>query len=128
MDEILIGLFAFLGGAARLGLDNLIPNSSFPFATITINVIGCFILALINSSLAVSQRFPAQLTLALGTGMIGAFTTFSSFSVEIIKLVSNHQIFTAIIYLVSSLAVGLLFALLGSKLGNKITLTRKRGQ
>ncbi|AQW21565.1 camphor resistance protein CrcB [Lentilactobacillus curieae] len=127
MDELLIAIFAILGGMARFGVDAIIPTTTFPLATVIINLIGCFVLALINNTLAVSERFPAQLTLALGTGMIGAFTTFSTFTVEIIKLLQSHEVVTAGMYLLVSIIGGIFLAYLGSILGKKITTLKAGG-
>ncbi|WP_125008352.1 fluoride efflux transporter FluC [Lentilactobacillus kosonis] len=119
MDELLIALFAILGGMARFGVDNLISVSNLPLATLLINLSGCFLLALINTTIAISQRFPAQLSLAMGTGMIGAFTTFSTFSIEIVKLFINHHPIIALMYLILSIGLGIILASLGNLLGKK---------
>jgi len=127
MDELLIALFAIFGGMARLGIDTLLPIATFPVATILINLLGCFLLALLNTTIAISQKFPAQLSLAMGTGMIGAFTTFSTFSLEIVKLIINHHLFVAAVYLIVSIVLGIVMAWLGDFVGKKITSQKMRG-
>ncbi|WP_268912594.1 fluoride efflux transporter FluC [Lentilactobacillus sp. SPB1-3] len=127
MDELLIALFAIFGGMARLGIDTLLPIAVFPVPTMLINLIGCFLLAFINATIAISQKFPAQLSLAMGTGMIGAFTTFSTFSLEIVKLIINHHLFVAAVYLIVSIVLGIIMAWLGDFIGKKITSQKMRG-
>lgn len=121
MDELFVVVFAFVGGTLRFGIDQLFPNSIFPWPTFCINLVGCFLLAFINSEW-LAGKLPARLTLGLGTGVVGAFTTFSTFSLEIIKLFIQHDYLIGVSYAVLSLTFGLLGAFLGNQLG------RRRGE
>ncbi|WP_412990165.1 fluoride efflux transporter FluC [Pediococcus siamensis] len=121
MDELIIGLFAFLGGCLRYGIDFGIPNvQGLPVATLLINILGSFLLALLNTTWTVNEHIPARLSLGLGTGMIGAFTTFSSFSLEIVALLASGHYLLAGGYAILSLSTGLFGALLGFLLGKKL--------
>ncbi|MFD0896293.1 fluoride efflux transporter FluC [Loigolactobacillus binensis] len=113
MDELLIGLFAIAGGMARLGIDQLFAFSSLPVATFMINLVGSFLLAYSTNTLGQLIHFPAQLTLGIGTGFIGAFTTFSSYILEIIQLWQAHAYFFALGYALLSLLGGFIGAYLG---------------
>ncbi|GEK29305.1 fluoride efflux transporter FluC [Furfurilactobacillus siliginis] len=114
---IAVGGFAFIGGSLRELLELLFPMTSQWFATtILINVIGAFLLAMINFWLANRLPLPSELVLGLGTGMIGAFTTFSSFSLECVKLMTTGHVVIVVSYLALSLIGGILAALGGKRL------------
>ncbi|AMV59764.1 CrcB protein [Pediococcus damnosus] len=124
MDELIIGIFAFVGGISRYGLDHLIPfGDYFPVATLVINVLGSFLLALVTTAWSLNERISARLTLGIGTGLIGAFTTFSSFSLEIFDLLVNHHYLLGIAYATLSLVSGVVGAGLGVFLGEKLKPT-----
>lgn len=112
--------FAMIGGTMRYGIDQLIPNSPLPIATFSINLVGCFLLALLNTTWVVSERVPARLSLGLGTGLIGAFTTFSSFTLEILNLLIGHDWLIAGLYTLGSLVFGLAGSYLGVQAGHKL--------
>lgn len=95
MQEIIVvGTGGFMGAVARYLLSSLIGrnlDSSFPWGTFTVNIVGCFLIGclmyLIENRLIVSD----QVRLFLGIGILGAFTTFATFSQEIIGLMRSGQ-------------------------------------
>lgn len=74
----LVGLWA----GARLG-------TSFPYATLIVNVAGCFLIAVLMQTALNVASFPPTLRLALTTGFLGGLTTYSSFAYETTKLVQD---------------------------------------
>ncbi|MFD1318459.1 fluoride efflux transporter FluC [Loigolactobacillus zhaoyuanensis] len=113
MDELLIGLFAIAGGMTRYGVDQLVVFNHVPVATFLINLLGSFLLVYLTNTLAQIEWFPEQLTLGLGTGFVGAFTTFSSYILEIMQLYQAQAYWLAIGYALLSLVGGMLGAYLG---------------
>ncbi len=101
MNYLYIGVAGGLGAICRyiIGI-YLAPQSTFPFSTLLVNWIGCFVLAFILSR---TERFSLKLRLALGTGFLGSFTTFSAFSMETIQLIEQAHILLAMLYLASSI-------------------------
>jgi fluoride exporter len=87
------------------------PVAGYPFSTLTINILGSFLL----SFLFFANYFglPNALKLAIGTGFIGAFTTFSTFELETLQLVQKGDYLYAGLYVVSSVVLGFLAVLLG---------------
>ncbi|MEG0260707.1 MAG: CrcB family protein [Lysinibacillus sp.] len=105
-----IGIGGFFGATARYGLSQIIPqNSSFPWPIVCINSIGCFCLAWLFTKY--TKRTP--ITLAIGTGFLGAFTTFSTFTVDTLLLFEQGEWLIASSYVSGSVGGGLLFAALG---------------
>ncbi len=103
-----------LGGLARYGLNQLVPGSAgFPWATFTENVLGCLLLGALMVVL-VEVRGPSRYARPfLGVGMLGGFTTFSTYTAEIRALLADGRAGTAGAYLVLSLVAGLVATVAG---------------
>lgn len=106
-----------LGTGARLGLDTLIPHtdSTFPWSTLLINVVGSFALGVLVARSW--DRLPAWGRAGLGPGVIGSFTTFSAIMVSLVTLAENDEPVLAGVYLVASLVLGFAAAGLGIWVG-----------
>ena len=93
MNGILyVGLGGFLGAIFRFLLSNLIQGSNeFPLGTLGINVLGSFILSLLSYSSEKSLAFPETSRLFLAVGILGAFTTMSTFSLETFILLEQKE-------------------------------------
>ena len=117
-----------LGVAARYGVGQAIPTAAgdFPWATFWINISGSFVLGLFMVVM-VERLGPARyLRPFFGTGFIGAFTTFSTFSVETELLIKDDHVGTAAAYVAATLVVGLLCAWLGINLGRLLPGSHRR--
>jgi fluoride exporter len=110
-----IGTGSFIGGVFRYLLSQFIQTkflSTFPFGTLTINIIGCFLIGLV---FGVSDRgnLTQEWRLFLATGLIGGFTTFSAFSNETVSMLRDGQLWYASVYIVSSVVIGLIATFIG---------------
>jgi len=85
-------------------------NMVHPYATLVVNLLGSFLLGAIVGLSARSPWWAHQGRLLLGVGLCGSFTTFSTFSVENLKLMQNGQHALALAYISLSLVGGLLAA------------------
>lgn len=106
-----------LGAPARYGVETLLPGSGgIPWATFLVNVGGALVLGLLLESLVLagddtgSRR---RWRLFLGTGFCGAFTTYSSFAVQLVELGRDGRAGVALGYAAASLATGLAATVLG---------------
>ena len=115
MNLILIMAGGFIGASFRYLISLYIPfgGDLFPYATFGTNLLGCFILGFLSSSIIRTSKTGAHLYLFLGTGIIGSFTTFSTFSVETIWLVQNNLFGIAVVYVLLSIFLGLLMSFFG---------------
>lgn len=90
-------------------------NNPFPFATLSVNLIGSFLLAWLTTQYFKKISWPSHIKTAIGTGFVGSFTTFSTLSVETVELFQNGNSFYGFLYVLISVMGGLLMAKLGFK-------------
>ncbi|WP_339166926.1 fluoride efflux transporter CrcB [Paenibacillus sp. FSL R5-0341] len=122
MKELLyIGVGGFLGTLTRYAIQLGIPAAhvGFPWAVLLINAIGSLFLGWFFT-IAVPGKITPQLRLAIGTGFTGAFTTFSTFTLDIVRLSEGGEWVKAAIYMIVSLLAGLLLCALGMSLGQRM--------
>ena len=121
MIYIWVGIAGMAGALSRYLLGMCIQNSGvsggFPLATLLINLAGCFLLAFFYTWAAGRTSVHPHVRTAIGTGFIGSFTTFSTFSYETFHLIENGRMILAAAYILSSLLGGYGAAVLGIKAG-----------
>lgn len=104
-----IAFFGVLGCWARYGMTNLVQaiyGREFPYATLSINVSGSFIMGFLFIETLERLTISPEVRTGVLTGFIGGYTTFSTFEMEIYLLTEQGQIFKAIVYLVLSNVLG----------------------
>ncbi|WP_318582327.1 fluoride efflux transporter CrcB [Bacillus paranthracis] len=115
MEALLVATGGFFGAITRFTISNWFKKrnkTSFPIATFLINITGAFLLGYI-----IGSGFTTGWQLLLGTGFMGAFTTFSTFKLESVQLLNRKSFSTFLLYLSATYIVGILFAFLGMQLG-----------
>ena len=115
MNWLLVACGGAIGACLRYGAGLLIarPTSLFPWATWSINILGCFLAGLF---FALSQRYPVlqnETRLFVMVGIFGGFTTFSSFGLETFQLIRQGQMSMAMMYSLSSVIVGVICLAIG---------------
>ncbi|HEY1740602.1 MAG TPA: fluoride efflux transporter CrcB [Acidimicrobiia bacterium] len=106
---------AGIGAPARYLLDGWVQDhtsGAFPFGTFVVNITGCFVLGLLTGLSLYHGLAPTTKTI-IGTGGIGAYTTFSTFSFETVRLAEEGAVDAAIRYVAASFVVGLAAAFAG---------------
>lgn len=109
-------LLVALGGAVGSGLRYLtsqfvsgrFSESQFPYGTLTVNILGCFLIGVAYAMASRFDWFTPQLRLFVATGICGGYTTFSAFAYENFNLLESGNQLTAFIYIVASFAICLL--------------------
>lgn len=118
----LVFLGAAVGAASRVGLGSLWQGAAIPWAYVLINLWGAFALAVLYGGLAgeggqvLAAKHQQAVRLAVGTGFMGGFTTYSSFMLQVFKLPA-HLAFS---YALGSLVAGLVVAVVGYRLGRTL--------
>ncbi len=95
-----------VGAWLRFAAGRLIGGQAFPYATLTVNVLGSLAMGLLAGWLARHGTGGEQWRLLLGVGVLGGFTTFSTFSLEIALLLERGALGQAALYVGLSLALG----------------------
>lgn len=114
-----VGAGGFVGAIARYSLALLVDarmGSPFPYATLLINVTGSFVLGVLSGLLEFSS-LPPEVRLTIGVGFLGAYTTFSTFTYETLRLVEAGDTVLALAYVAVSVLAGLAAATLGLATG-----------
>lgn len=117
----LVALGGAIGAVLRFGIGNIIESSEFPLSTIIVNVSGSFILGMF-AVMAINSGYSEELMLFFGTGLLGAFTTMSTFSLETLTLVKNDNYTLALVYACISFILCILFAFVGWELGDRLEI------
>ena len=113
---LLVGLGGFIGSVARFLVSKLNLSWHFlsiPMGTLTVNVLGSFIIGILVGISVKSDLISTDLRVFLMVGFCGGFTTFSSFSSENLMLMQNGQVVTVLIYTALSILLGFLAVYLG---------------
>lgn len=112
-----------LGALARHSLDRLIERrftSLFPWSTFAINLSGCLLIGVLIAALVDRHGTPAWLRVGLVVGLVGGYTTFSTFAQETLDLLEDGQAGLAFAYAAGSVCVGVAAVFAGLSLGRAI--------
>ena len=124
MDFAAVGFAGFLGAITRLALSKIIKFGvfgTFPFSTLFINLTGCFVLSFFLTLTLERLEINPRVRLAFGTGFLGAYTTFSTFTVDSLNLINSNHLLSALIYILGTSFGSVIFAWLGILLSRLIT-------
>lgn len=122
MESLLsIACFAVLGAFARYSQSRLVQRwlgRDFPFATLSVNLMGSLLMGVLF--FATAGRMDPVLRGGLLTGGLGSYTTFSTFSLEVVTLLENRQTARAVTYASVSVLGGVAAAALGAMLAQTL--------
>jgi fluoride exporter len=120
---LLVSLGGFIGSAARFKLGGLVLHQSaswrFPLSTFLVNISGCFLIGLLAGLAEKHGYFSPEVRLFLFTGLLGGYTTFSTFGYENLFLLRRGEFFICILYSLLSVLVGILAVWIGFKLAGQ---------
>ena len=120
-ELLLVCIGSFFGGGARYLVGKVVQSLvavSFPWGTMVVNVVGCFLIGLL-SGLSIGGHISPTTKLVLVTGFCGGFTTFSTFMNENLLLGRDGALLSAALYTLLSLALGLVAVIIGYHLASK---------
>ena len=93
----IVGIGGAIGAVLRYMIGEWLPGG-FPWGTLTVNLLGSLLLGII-----VGMSLSAEMGLLLGTGLMGAFTTMSAYSIDLVELFENSEYGPAMSYLLITL-------------------------
>jgi fluoride exporter len=113
---LMVGIGGFFGAIARYTISKRLnnkPGSLLPIGTLTVNLLGAFLLGII-----VGAKANSMIVLLFGTGFMGAFTTFSTLKLEMTQLYVNNYKKKFFVYTLMTYGMGIILAYLGYLIGN----------
>ena len=112
-----VGTGGFIGAMLRYlvsgWVQRLAPQSDFPFGTLTVNIVGCLIIGLLGGLNYSREIFSPQARLVIFIGILGSFTTFSTFGYETVAMLRDGQFIPATINIATQIIIGLLAVIAG---------------
>lgn len=109
MGFLLVFIGGGIGSAFRHGVNMLAARhlaGVFPWGTLAINVVGCLLMGVLTEYFALRSHLSMELRLFLATGILGGFTTFSTYSLEVVLLDARGATLLAVLYAVGSVVLG----------------------
>lgn len=117
MQTLAVGIGAAIGGITRLWVTNLVVARAgvgwAPYATMFINVSGSFLIGIVIELARTKTALPPYFRLFLATGILGGYTTFSTFSVEALAFWTSGLLLNALLYVGGSVVLSMLGAAAG---------------
>ncbi len=120
---VAIAIGGTLGCWSRFAQTNLVQTvygRDFPYATLTINVIGSFLMGFLFVETSERLTLPPELRTGILTGFIGGYTTFSTFEMETLLLAEGGDLIKSVLYVVLSVCLGFLAAFGGAYIARNL--------
>ena len=110
-----VGAGSFIGGAARYLVSLAMKGigKGFPWATLTVNLVGCLMIGLLWGLLSRNTAENTSWGLFLTVGLCGGFTTFSTFSKEALTMLQGGHIYGFVTYILLSVLAGIVLVAIG---------------
>ena len=116
---LVVAVAGAVGAAVRYQIGVIVGVRSFPWPTLGINLTGCLLLAALLAGPGANRWSPTTTT-ALAVGLLGAFTTFSTFGYETFTLLRTERLVSAAMYMALSLVGGIAMTAVGYLLGRNL--------
>ncbi len=114
---LLVGVGGFLGAILRYAVSGLVQNLSqsiaFPYGTLVVNMTGCFFMGVCYHLVEIQVGMTAEMRLLLMVGLLGSFTTYSTFSGETLQLIQDQRLLAALLNTGTHILIGLFAVWLG---------------
>lgn len=117
---LLVALGGAIGASLRYGIGLWLTSDSFPWATLTVNLVGSLIIGSLTCAAVVNGVLSEEVTLFAGVGLLGAFTTLSTYSVDSIRMYQAEAYSQLAGYILATSIGGPLLALIGWQLTLKV--------
>lgn len=123
MNVLLVALGGACGAVSRHAVNVFVLQqfgAGFPLATLTVNVVGSFLMGVVTGLVALGWNISPRAQLFLMTGLLGGFTTFSAFSIDVLALHERGEWVSGLIYVITSVVLSITAAFLGIVLVRRV--------
>jgi len=124
---LFVGLGGFVGATMRYAtgifIRQFVDTTQFPYGTLAVNFLGSLMIGFLIGLAGVEGLLPPSAQAFLITGMLGAFTTFSTFSYETLHLFQSGKVSPAIMNLSIQIVLGIAAVWAGSKLAHVVSMS-----
>lgn len=122
MQALAVFLGGGMGSLARFGMAKWLgtSESSFPIATLAANFLACIVLGMVGGWILQRGHMDNTLKLAIATGFCGGFSTFSTFSLETMKMFEQGKALMGLLYIVTSILLCIAGIWLGHSIGKSL--------
>lgn len=114
---LIVGIGGFIGSVLRYTVSGWVQQTTksigFPYGTLAVNVIGCFVIGFLAQLAESRGMFTSESRLFVFVGILGGFTTFSSFGNETLNLARDSQMLSALANIGANVVIGLFVVWLG---------------
>ena len=114
--SLIIGFGGFIGAVCRYLVVSLFDKSSFPYATVVVNLMGCFLIGLVSGYFSQKLGDQTQLFFFLTIGVLGGFTTFSAIAMDSQVFIQNGEFFRMLAYIAFQAILGIALCMIGYNL------------
>jgi CrcB protein len=119
---LFVGIGSFIGGVLRYLLSTwvhrILDNPWFPFGTLAVNAVGCLLIGFLAGLAETRSVFTSEVRLFVFIGILGGFTTYSSFALETFSLARETQLVAASMNIALQLVLGLIAVWIGNVLAH----------
>ena len=117
INAAMVGSGGFLGALARYGLSGLVhrfaPHATFPYGTLVVNLLGCLVIGVLAGLAESRQLFGPEFRTFVLIGILGGFTTFSTFGYETVAMIRDGEQLRAVANVGTHVMLGLALVWLG---------------
>jgi len=114
--SLIIGFGGFIGTVCRYLVVSLFDKSSFPYGTVVVNLVGCFLIGLVSGYFSQKLGDQTQLFFFLTIGCLGGFTTFSAIAMESQVFIQNGEFIRMLTYITFQTLLGIALCMIGYNL------------
>jgi len=114
--SLIIGFGGFIGTVCRYLVVSLFDKSSFPYGTVVVNLVGCFLIGLVSGYFSQKLGDQTQLFFFLTIGCLGGFTTFSAIAMESQVFIQNGEFIRMLTYIAFQTLLGIALCMIGYNL------------
>lgn len=117
MSALAVAIGGFIGAIMRWYIGIMMPGDVVPLGTLFVNLTGSFLLALFSALTMEKWKISSTVKIGVATGFFGAYTTFSTFTIDVLRFWKDGNGLMMIVYLLVTIAFAPLLAYAGYKLG-----------